>query len=242
MGRNKLRLTLATITMAVMLMTSCAKSATAPAVTSTSQRTTTSTSTTMTTVASASVTGTVTYLEKIALLPGAVINVRLQGRPAPGAAPDIIGEQSITTSGRQVPIPFEITYNPAVIDPGRIYTVGASITVGGQLMFASDKDYPVITRGNLSAADIIVKRTVAPTTTSALALENTDWVLKSYGRPGSPKSVLTGSEITATFDPSQGNVAGSAGINRYFGGYKLDGANSRFPDPSRPRKWAVLRH
>jgi heat shock protein HslJ len=59
--------------------------------------------------------------------------------------------------------------------------------------------------------------------TSAPALENTTWVLESFGQPGNLKSVLKDTEITALFDSAQDQVSGSAGVNRYFGAYKLDG-------------------
>ncbi|MDO8688136.1 MAG: META domain-containing protein [Dehalococcoidales bacterium] len=59
--------------------------------------------------------------------------------------------------------------------------------------------------------------------TPTLALENTVWVLKSYGESGKLQSVLPYAEVTALFDSGTTQVAGSAGVNRYFGAYKLDG-------------------
>jgi len=67
--------------------------------------------------------------------------------------------------------------------------------------------------------------------TPTLALENTDWVLESYGEPGKLQSVLPDAEITVRFDSATAQVAGSAGVNRYFGAYKLDGNKLIIPGP-----------
>lgn len=56
------------------------------------------------------------------------------------------------------------------------------------------------------------------------ALENTVWMLVSYGDSGSPQTPLEGSEITAVFDKTEGNVSGSAGCNQYFGSFEVNGS------------------
>ena len=60
-----------------------------------------------------------------------------------------------------------------------------------------------------------------PTPTSVL--EDTTWILESYGEPGNLQAVLEGTEITALFDSTEGQVRGSAGANHYFGGYQING-------------------
>jgi heat shock protein HslJ len=58
-------------------------------------------------------------------------------------------------------------------------------------------------------------------------LENTTWVLQSYGQPGNTKPVLTSAgpltdiKITAVFDSSKGEVTGSSGVNTYGATYEL---------------------
>ncbi|MFC1976800.1 META domain-containing protein [Chloroflexota bacterium] len=54
------------------------------------------------------------------------------------------------------------------------------------------------------------------------AIEDTTWVLESYGEQGNLQAVLEGTEITATFQSAEGQVNGSAGCNSYFGGYQID--------------------
>ena len=58
------------------------------------------------------VTGTVTYRERIALSPQAVVEVKLEDVSRADAAAVTIGEQTITNPG-QVPIDFEIEYDPS---------------------------------------------------------------------------------------------------------------------------------
>ena len=62
-------------------------------------------------------------------------------------------------------------------------------------------------------------------------LEDTTWVLESYGEPGNLKTVLGNTEITATFDSNEQKVTGSGGCNNYFGGYELRGDKLSLPGP-----------
>ena len=108
--------------------------------------------------ASAKVTGTVTYRERIALPANAQVQVSLQDISRADAPAVVLGEQTITTAGAQVPIPFEIAYDPAAIDQRMTYSVRARITVHGQLMFTSTTSTLVITRGNPTHVEVVVQR------------------------------------------------------------------------------------
>ena len=108
------------------------------------------------------VSGTVTYLQRVALPPTAVIEVKLQDVSRADAPATVIAEQKITAEGKQVPIPFELKFDPAKIDPKLRYTVSARIMVGDQLRFTSDTARPVLADGN-SASDVeIVVKPVPP--------------------------------------------------------------------------------
>jgi len=63
-------------------------------------------------------------------------------------------------------------------------------------------------------------------------LEDTTWVLESYGDKGNLKTVLEGTEITAIFDESEGRVHGSSGCNSYGGEYRVDRNNLAIPGVS----------
>ena len=62
-------------------------------------------------------------------------------------------------------------------------------------------------------------------------IENTDWVLQSYGEFGNLKNVLTDTEITAEFVSSEGTVEGSAGCNSYSGSYEVKDSQLSIPGP-----------
>jgi putative lipoprotein len=110
-----------------------------------------------TTSATAAVTGTVTYLQRIALTPDAIVLVRLEDVSPADKPAQLIGEQDIVTSGRQVPIPFEVRYDPKAIDPRHTYAVSAQIVQGERLLFVTDTQHPVITRGSPATAEIVVE-------------------------------------------------------------------------------------
>ena len=57
------------------------------------------------------------------------------------------------------------------------------------------------------------------------ALEQSKWSLTSYGEQNNPEEVLDGTEITATFDNSKGEVSGSSGCNTYSASYEINGNN-----------------
>lgn len=108
--------------------------------------------------ASARVTGTVSYRERLALLPGVVLKVQLTDVSRADAPTVVIGQQSLKTDGAQVPLPFEITYDPAAIRPQNTYAVRAWIEdTEGRMRFTTDQRYAVITRGAPTHVDLILK-------------------------------------------------------------------------------------
>jgi uncharacterized lipoprotein YbaY/membrane-bound inhibitor of C-type lysozyme len=113
--------------------------------------------------AKSQVSGTVSYMQRVALPPNAVIQVQLLDVSLADAPSKVIGEQWITLGQRQVPVPFTINYDPAKIDERHSYSLSAKITVDGTLRFISDQSYPVITRGNPARADLLLR---APSTKS----------------------------------------------------------------------------
>ena len=105
--------------------------------------------------ASGVVTGTVTYRERIALSPEAVVEVKLLDVSLADAPAVTIGEQIIEDPG-QVPIAFEIEYDPAEIDERFTYAVQARIMEGDELLFINDTAYHVITGGNPDQVDLVL--------------------------------------------------------------------------------------
>ena len=87
--------------------------------------------------AQGSVSGTIAYRERIALPPNAAIEVKVQDVSLQDAAAKTIAETVFSPEGKQVPIPFQLSYNPADINQAHTYQVRANITVNGKLMFTS---------------------------------------------------------------------------------------------------------
>ena len=99
-------------------------------------------------------TGTVSYRERIALVPDTQLRVRLEeiSRDAP---PQFIAETTIPRIG-QPPVRFRIALDPRVIDPKRSYTLTARIERDEQLLFINDPPLRVLTGGSPSQVDIVV--------------------------------------------------------------------------------------
>ncbi len=99
--------------------------------------------------AEAAVTGSVTYLQRSALPPDAVVKVQLQDTSLADAPATVMGEQLIPTEGQQVPFSFSVGYNPADIIENHTYTLSVRIEDGsGTLLFINTTSVPVITQGN----------------------------------------------------------------------------------------------
>jgi uncharacterized lipoprotein YbaY len=111
--------------------------------------------------AAGTVTGTVTYLQRMALPPDAVIEVKLQDVSLADARAKTIADQKITLGNRQVPLPFELKFDPAKIDPKHSYSVRATILMEGQPHFVTDKAYAVLTQGHPSHVELILQQVPA---------------------------------------------------------------------------------
>lgn len=112
--------------------------------------------------AAATIVGSVTYRERMALPPTAIIKVQLVDVSRADAPAVVLGEQVIEAAGQQVPFAFAIPYDPAMIDERMTYAVQARIEDGGRLLFINDQHYGVITHGAASRADLVLKAVAPP--------------------------------------------------------------------------------
>lgn len=92
--------------------------------------------------------GTVTYRERIALPPDAVVEVWITDVSPPILGLPPLAEATVRPEGRQVPLPFELRYDPDRVDPTRDYAVKAAILSGRDILFQTEATIPVITRGH----------------------------------------------------------------------------------------------
>ncbi len=104
----------------------------------------------------ATLTGTVTYQQRVALPPQALITVQLVDVSVADAPAEIVAQQVITAGGRQAPFNFELTYYLLKIQENHTYAVQARIEMDGQLTFISTTRYPVLTQGAPTTVEVVV--------------------------------------------------------------------------------------
>jgi len=175
--------------------------------------------------------GIVTYRERMALPPDAVVEVRLSDVSRQDIAAPVIAETTVLPEGRQVPLPFELRYDPSRIQPDRTYAVRATIRSTGRMIFTTDAAYHVITKGNPTQADLWLVRAADGLGSGKSRLLGTSWRLEDLGGAG----VLDRVEATLEF-PDTGKVAGSGSCNRFFGSVDISGESIKFGSLGSTRK------
>jgi putative lipoprotein len=166
------------------------------------------------------ISGNIFHRERIALPPGFVVKAQLLDVSRQDAPADEIGSV-VLTPDHQVPVAYEIAFDPARIDPAHIYSVRAEIRVDGRLMFASGEHHPVITRGAPLRADILVQRVATPRTEGPAPEIYGDWLVQEIGGRGVAADLRSSLRLDA-----DGQVSGLAGCNRFAGGF--DAAQGKF--------------
>lgn len=122
------------------------------------------------------VTGTAGYRERIALPPGAVLDVQLLDVSRMDVAATVLSARRYAMTG--VPQAFELAYDDKLIDPAMSYSVSARIVVGERLLFTTDTHNPVLTRDAGDSVDLMLIRVAQ----AALnPLENSNWRLTHLG-------------------------------------------------------------
>jgi len=89
--------------------------------------------------------GTVTYLQRLALTPEAVVQVELRDAAIPESEGPPIAKQVIPRPG-QVPVAFALPYLPSSLLPGHRYVLSARITDRGQLQFVTEQPIAALPR------------------------------------------------------------------------------------------------
>lgn len=103
------------------------------------------------------VSGTVSFPEHVSLPEGAFLVVELQDVTIADAPATTIAKLRMSVGGRQVPLPFRLTFDPAKIDAKHTYGVEARIEGGGRLLFTNDTLYPALTQGHPARLDLLLK-------------------------------------------------------------------------------------
>jgi len=180
------------------------------------------------------ITGTVTYLVRMALPPGAAIDVRLEDVSRADAPATIVAENIFASAGKQVPIPFQLPYSANDIQASHRYSVRAQITVEDKLLFTTTQAYPVITGGAPTSVNLVLQPASSGPAASKSAsgaqadagkagppaLRGTYWKLTELnGQP--PASPMGKNVAHLTLDESESRDAGSTGCNRMTGAFEV---------------------
>ena len=99
-------------------------------------------------------TGTVTYLQRIAMPPDAVVEVKLV-EVQQGANKTIV-EKRITNPSA-VPVSFTLVYDPRAVHPGRQYVVQARILANGKPWYVTQTVNHQMSGGRIAHADVILQ-------------------------------------------------------------------------------------
>jgi putative lipoprotein len=178
------------------------------------------------------ISGTVTYLVRMALPPDAAIDVRLEDVSRADAPATVVAENIFAAAGKQVPFPFQLPYSAKDIRPNHPYNVRARITVNDKLLFTTTRAYPVITNGAPTSVSLVLQPVGrGPTTKSSAAsappLRGTSWKLVDLNGnpPAQPMGNIVGDLLLSE---SEDRYSGSTGCNRFNGAFELSGDSLRF--------------
>jgi putative lipoprotein len=179
------------------------------------------------------VSGNVVYRERIALPPDAAIEVKVQDISASNA-PKTIAETVFAPEGKQVPIPFQLSYNPADVNPAHRYQVSANISVNGKPMFITRTPLWVITQGAKSQVDILLQQAATqPEAATGAKLRGTPWVLAEVNN--NPATPGEGDAVHLVLH-KKGKLSGSTGCNRLAGSYIASEGALQFTPGATTRK------
>lgn len=179
--------------------------------------------------------GAVAYRERVGLPPDAQIEVRLEEAPKKAGEPGtLVARMAYLAAGRQVPIPFDLAYDPAKIVPGRSYVLRTAIRSRGYLLFAAAHPAPPLGAGpSAEPFTLILKAAVHPPEPAA-GLTGAVWKLKSLGGAAPlPGRGTAGIEFRRD-EKGAGQVSAGAGCNRILGAWEEgpSGALRILPGPS----------
>ena len=164
-------------------------------------------------------TGSVSYRERIALPPHAVMEVRLIDVSLADAPSKTIAVTRVKTRHR-MPIPYRLRYDDSRIRRNHSYALQAQITVAGKLWFVTTTRHSVFTGGR-DETDIKVER-VSGGGDEAGDPSGT-WLAESIRQRGVIDNLQTVIEIGR-----DGRVSGRGGCNRISGRADISGSRISF--------------
>jgi len=155
---------------------------------------------------------TVTYRERIALPPDAILEVELLDTSRADAPSIRMSSQRFKLAG--VPRTVEIGYDTTLIDERFTYTVAAKIISDGRVLFRSTTSTPVLTHGAPKAAELVLEMMPQqnPINDGDKSIFGTVWVVYEIsGR------VLDAEDPPTLSIDQSGNFGLYGGCNRFSG-------------------------
>ena len=191
----------------------------------------------------ASVSGTVTYRERLALSPGARLEVQLRDTSYQDAAAALIAEQVIENPG-QVPIKFNVEYHRDDIEDRNTYSIQADIIeADGRLAFTNDTAHDVITRGNPRKVDMTLVMVQPPPGPEGEVVDPNAWVDTPYPVAGAAMLPPHEGDLLRVFFLQSNLENCSRGVHRKE--WELDGNDIRVTLTNQvppPAPWAAPCH
>ncbi len=120
--------------------------------------------------------GTVTYRQRIALSPNSEIEVRLVDSADPDGTP--VAETTVNSANRNVPLPFELSYEMRDINRQGTYELQAEIRSNGELRFITEAGQPITLRSNQTPN---VELVVVPASDGPVAITGRTLSLSKFG-------------------------------------------------------------
>jgi len=105
----------------------------------------------------ATISGSASYRERMALPPGAVFEATLEDVSRADAPATVIGRTRLDPAGNP-PFQFAIEYDAAVVQAGHRYTLRATVKHNGQLLFTTDRSYPVLQGKDDAPVQMLLRR------------------------------------------------------------------------------------
>jgi putative lipoprotein len=168
----------------------------------------------------ARLTGTVAYRERVALAPGARVEVVLLDVSLVDAPAQVIAKTERVTSGEQVPIPFALDYDRGALERGHRYGLHAKITgADGRVAWATAASQPVLGAGDPAEPSLLL----APVATHAvpggprvLAYACEGFAFRVEVTPERATLFLPGRTVTLPAQPAASGAKYSDGTTTYW--------------------------
>jgi putative lipoprotein len=174
--------------------------------------------------ASGLLTVTVSYRERIAPPPDAVLRLELLDVSRADAPSIQLAAQRYRLEG--VPQTQTLHFDSRLIDERLSYSVSARLLSAGETLFRTTQAYPVITRGAPTSLEVLLQRTAGPAQggEAAQGLEGRQWtVFEVRGR------ALVAERPPSLLIEEDGRFGLFAGCNQYAGQMEINAGSIAFP-------------